>query len=96
MLKLIYHMRELDFHSIVRLYKNDSFEAYDVEYRFAAEHAFCHYLREVLFTIKDAFYAVWIERNQYIAVLHVEPYRDGMLLEALETSQKNRRQGYAT
>ena len=50
----------------------------------------------MFFTIKDAFYAVWIERNQYIAALRIEPYRDGMLLEALETSQKNRRQGYAT
>ena len=40
-------------------------------------------------------YAVWEENGQYISAVRFEPYRDGILLEALETAPEHRGKGYA-
>lgn len=40
-------------------------------------------------------YAFWIEENNPVAALRLEPYRDGLLLEALETMPEERCKGYA-
>ena len=42
-----------------------------------------------------AVYALWVEDGRYRSALRLEPYEDGLLLEALETAPKYRRQGYA-
>ena len=60
-----------------------------------AENDFYTYLREVLFATPGAMYAVWEEEGVYISALRLEPYRDGLLLEALETHPDYRKQGYA-
>ena len=54
------------------------------------------YLREDFFRVKHAFYAVWEENGSYICALRMEPFEDGLLLEALETAPTHRRSGYAT
>ena len=61
-----------------------------------AEHEFYSYLKHVFFRTKGALYAVLSVDNVYVSALRLEPYKDGMLLEALETRQKLRQQGYAT
>ena len=60
-----------------------------------AEDGFLNYLREDFFRQRDAVYAVWICDSRYKAALRLELYRDGLLLEALETAPSARRQGYA-
>ena len=61
-----------------------------------AEQDFYSYLQEVFFATPDALYAVWVENGRYVCALRLEPYRDGLLLEALETAPNERRKGYAT
>ena len=59
-----------------------------------AEQEFYQYLTDVFFRTPEAVYAIWEERGNYISALRLEPYRDGRLLEALETAPSRRRQGY--
>lgn len=59
------------------------------------EQNFYQYLNQVFFPTPEAVYAVWEENGQYISALRLETYRDGMLLEALETRPDYRRRGYA-
>lgn len=60
-----------------------------------AEEAFYQYLREVFFSAADSEYCIWEEDGRYVSALRLEPYRDGFLLEALETAPQQRRKGYA-
>ena len=60
-----------------------------------AEDAFLSYLREEFFAIRGSFYAVWVSDGAYKAALRMEPYKDGLLLTALETAPQERRKGYA-
>lgn len=60
-----------------------------------AEADFRQYLAEDFFRQKGAFYAIWEENGRYVSALRLEPYRDGLLLEALETAPDQRRKGYA-
>ncbi len=60
------------------------------------ERQFCEYLLDDFFQIPGAFYGVLTQNGQYVSALRVEPYQDGMLLEALETAPQYRGQGCAT
>jgi GNAT superfamily N-acetyltransferase len=61
-----------------------------------AEQAFYQYLTECFFKTPQAVYAIWVENGEYLCALRLEPYCDGLLLEALETAPHARRQGWAT
>ena len=60
-----------------------------------AEEAFLDYLRQDFFRQRGAFYCLWEEEGVYRSALRLEPYRDGLLLQALETAPDARRKGYA-
>ena len=60
-----------------------------------AEQEFYQYLQECFFPTKDACYALWTVGGKYVSALRLEPYQDGLLLEALETAPGQRRKGYA-
>lgn len=60
-----------------------------------AEQDFYRYLQSVFFPTDGAFYALWEEDGQYVSALRLEPYRDGLLVEAVETAPEHRRKGYA-
>lgn len=60
-----------------------------------SEESFYSYLHDSFFTQPGAMYCIWEENGQYISALRLEPYRDGLLLEALETAPGWRRMGYA-
>ena len=60
-----------------------------------AEEDFYRYLSQVFFRSPGAVYAVWEENGRYVSALRLEPYRDGLLLEALETAPEQRRKGFA-
>lgn len=59
-----------------------------------AEQEFYQYLQQVFFRTKDARYLILEEDNRYISALRLEPYQDGLLLEALETAPAYRQKGY--
>lgn len=104
MLHIYKSFSELDIEQLMLVYlqgnlENGSLlypECGENEQRRRAEDDFISYLREDFFSHPNAFYAVWAPDGCYKAALRLEPYRDGLLLEALETAPEARRQGYAT
>lgn len=103
MLKIIEKMCDLDSTQLMAVYSESNLE--NGRWRFPdlpedeqirkAESGFLTYLREDFFGQKNAIYAVWEVERQYRSALRIEPYRDGLLLEALETAPAERRKGYA-
>ena len=98
MLKIIKSMGELDSPQLMSVYEESIFEdakcsAMEI---FQAEDAFLSYLREDFFQQISAFYAVWVVDGAYKSALRLEPYRDGILLHALETAPMYRNCGYAS
>lgn len=61
-----------------------------------AEEAFYQYLKESFFKTPGAVYALWLQGGEYMAALRLEPYEDGLLLEALETHPEYRNRGFAS
>ena len=103
MLKIITNIKELDLEQFFSIYKESSFEVGREEYPRYSEHqqlAFAEenlleYIRNDFFCQADAFSAIWVTDGFYRSALRIEPYRDGVLLHALETAQSDRRKGYA-
>ena len=103
MLIVANNLRELSFGKLMEVYAEGNLEnGHDLwpnepEGRqiALAEQEFYHYLREVFFKTPRAFYFIWEEADNYVSALRIEPYRDGFLLEALETAPMHRRKGYA-
>lgn len=60
-----------------------------------AEQDFYAYLSDCFFRTAGAAYYIWSEKGQYVSALRLEPYQDGLLLEALETHPDHRGRGYA-
>ena len=61
-----------------------------------AEREFYQYLRDDFFQAEDAAYFCWQAGDVYVSALRLEKYRDGLLLEALETMPGKRGRGYAS
>lgn len=60
-----------------------------------AEEDFRDYLRQIFFAGENARYFILEAAGRYVSALRLEPYGDGLLLEALETAPDCRRKGYA-
>ncbi|MBQ9167007.1 MAG: GNAT family N-acetyltransferase [Oscillospiraceae bacterium] len=103
MLLLFSHLCELNFSDLMEIYidgnRENAVDRYPNESEYQglllAEQDFYQYLKECFFLTPGAFYAVWMEKGNYVSALRLEPYRDGLLLEALETKPEERRKGYA-
>ena len=96
-------VKDLDFRRLMSVYEEGNLENATDRYPdlpplqgiMQAEQDFYQFLREIFFPTEGAVYAVWEEKGEYISALRLEPYRDGLLLSALETAPQYRRQGYA-
>ncbi len=103
MLYIANQLKELDFRQLMDVYEEGNLEnaaqfyphAPKEQWLLLAEQSFHQFLRECFFQTSGAFYAVWVENGTYVSALRLEPYRDGLLLEALETKPDSRRKGYA-
>lgn len=103
MLILASSMKELSFRSLMAVYaegnRENGLDKYPEEPEGRqlelAELDFYQYLREVFYPVRGAVYCVWQAEDTYVSALRLEPYRDGLLLEALETAPGERRKGYA-
>lgn len=60
-----------------------------------SKQAFRCYLEADFFSKPGAVYAVWEAGGKYVSALRLEPNRDGLLMEALETIPAQRQKGYA-
>lgn len=103
MLVIVRSMKELSFGKLMEVYiegnRNTAAECYSYlpagQGLIRAEQDFYNYLRAGFFQTPGAVYCIWQEGNSYVSALRLEPYRDGMLLAALETAPECRNQGYA-
>ena len=103
MLCVIKRMGELDFAALMEVYEEGNLENGEELWpelpeglrQLNAEQAFHQYLRECFFVTPEAVYCIWQEEGKYVSALRLEPYQDGLLLEALETRPDQRRKGYA-
>ncbi len=103
MLLIIDKLKELNFSQLMDVYEEGNRENAEEfwpdmdagQQILRAEQEFHQYLREIFFPTQDAVYCIWQERGKYVSALRLEPYRDGLLLEALETAPAHRRKGYA-
>lgn len=104
MLHLVKRYSELRFSQLMEVYEEGNLENAQAfwpdlsenEQILRAEQEFGAYLREDFFKNDGAYYALWEENGKYRSALRLEPYEDGMLLEALETRPDCRGKGYAT
>ena len=103
MLVLAKKPHQLDFQKLMEVYREGNRENGAMLYpdlspdqqMIQAEQSFYQYLAEVFFSVPGAVYAIWVENSTYVSALRLEPYGDGLLLEALETAPAERRKGYA-
>lgn len=96
-------LSELDFDRLMEIYVEGCLERGQELYPDAqqphqirlGQREFHRYLKEQFFTKPGAEYAVWEAEGAYVSALRLEPYLDGLLMEALETAPEHRRKGYA-
>ena len=103
MLKLAGNLREISFPELMNVYREgnriaaardypEEPEDYALE---LAQEDFREYLRDCFFHLEEARYAIWEEEGNYVSALRLEPYKDGLLICALETAPDCRGKGYA-
>ena len=102
MLMLAHSIRELQFSDLMEVYADSNREKAtdwpNLPPMFAlqlAEQDHREYLQDVFFRIPGSVLAVWEENGTYVSALRLEPYKDGLLLNALETAPIHRKKGYA-
>lgn len=93
MMLTVRSINELNFGQLMEVYIEDNLQK--EEGLLEAEQHFWQYLREIFFKVPGAVYYIWQEAGCYVSALRLEPYRDGWLLEAMETAPDYRRNGYA-
>ncbi len=103
MLKFAKSIRELSFSKLMEVYLEGNLENGADRWPdlprdqglLMAEQDFYDYLYQEFFRSPGAVYAIWEENGRYCSALRLEPYKDGLLLEALETAPGERRKGCA-
>ncbi len=86
MLQIIRTMSELPFGALLDIYADNDRVTLQEQY---------DYLRDCFFRLPGAALCLWLEGDKPVSALRLEPYRDGLLLTALETAPYCRNQGYA-
>lgn len=96
MLEIVRTMGALDFQELMAVYRESNVgNAQEQDIPIAqVEQNFADYLREDFFRQTGAFYCLWKENGRTVSALRLEPFEDGLLLEALETMPEQRRRGY--
>lgn len=103
MLHLVTSMRDIPFGSLCAIYREGNLEngaflapqEAEAQQLRLGEDRFYDFLHD-FFRIPGAVYALWSDGGEYVSALRLEPWKDGLLLEALETAPDFRRKGYAS
>lgn len=101
-MRIVRKRSELDFDALMAVYiegnRENGAEKYpdlsESEQLRRAEMDFYDYLQD-FFREKYAFYAILENEEKAVCALRCEPFRDGFLVEALETKPDCRRRGFA-
>ena len=84
MLTVAKSMGQLRFSQLAEVYETETLEA---------EQALYDFLRHDFFP--NGICCLWEEKGRYVAVLRLQPWKDGWLLDGLQTHRDHRRKGYA-
>lgn len=103
-LKIVRKMAELPFGQLMQVYETSNRENArenwpylpEMEGLCRAEMELYQYLRHDFFTMGSSFYALWEEGGKPVSAVRFERWRDGWLLEGLETRPDQRGRGYAS
>ena len=103
MLLIAHHFRELPFSALMAVYLEENLALGKERWPWEtasrqlelAEEDFRDYLESIFFRQERALYALLEQDGICVSALRLEPYRDGLLLEALATAPGERRKGYA-
>lgn len=95
MLYLAKSLQQLRFGDLMDVYTEGNLKKAEKTGILQAEQDFYQYLHTCFFGKYGGIYAIWVEENRYVSALRLEPYKDGLLLSALETAPQHRRKGYA-
>lgn len=103
MLIIAKSMVDLCFSSLMEIYEEGNRENGSVFYPqepeprqiALAEQDFFDYLQNDFFTRERSRYMILSQEERYVSALRLEPYQDGLLLEALETAPWARNRGFA-
>lgn len=103
MLVVARSMRELPFEQLMSLYAESNQHRAMRQYPhetlarglMLAELDFYDYLLNGFFRTPGAMYCLLIEEGEYVSALRLEPWKDGLLVTALETAPAYRGKGYA-
>ncbi len=103
MINYYHRMKDLDFDKLMDVYQETLIEsATDLyakldhkEALLQARQDFYQYLQQIFFPTDGAFYVIYSVEANYYSAVRFEPYKDGLLLEAVETAPLHRRKGYA-
>ncbi len=85
MLKLYSSLRELPVEALLDIYTLTPRQRQDT----------LDYLRRDFFRTPGAMVAIWEGEGQFLSALRLEPYKDGLLVCALETHPAHRNRGHA-
>lgn len=104
MLRIAHSLRDLSFGDLMVVYLDGNLEngqdnwpnESEGQQLALAEQDFYAYLHDIFFPTPGAVYYVWEDQGLYVSALRMEPYQDGLLLEALETAPAARKRGFAT
>ena len=104
MLQVITSFGQLPYGALMKIYEKSNREQGEREWPWEtpdrqlalAEEAFCTYLSTCFFKTPGAACHLWLEGEKPVSALRREPYRDGVLLTALETAPSETGKGYAT
>ena len=102
MLEVFDSLKNLNFQMLMDVYAQSNREKAEIYFPQLSEpqgvamveQQFYTFLQEVFFKTRDSRYCVWLADGKYVSALRLEPYRDGLLLEALETAPEQRHKGY--
>lgn len=104
MLKIIKSMRDFPFAKVMDVYAQSNAATAaehfsgesEAQGLYRAEMEFYQFLRHDFFTMGDSFYAIWTEKEKPVSAVRFERWKDGFLLEGLETHPDYRGLGYGT
>lgn len=96
-------MRDFPFSQVMEVYTESNMqiareqwpEEGEFQGLYRAEQDFYQYLRQDFFTTNGAFYDLWMDKGRIVSAVRFEPWKDGYLLEGLETHPDYRGRGYA-
>lgn len=103
MLKLVHTIGEFPFSQVMEVYTESNLrnaaEQWPEETAGVALHRaemeFYQYLRYDFFTMGGSVYALWLEKEKVVSAVRFEKWKDGILMEGLETHPDYRGRGFA-